>query len=189
MVRRNQHIPRAFERSPHVRGDGPGINLERLGKHLFSPRAWGWSEAFDPCPAKSKVLPTCVGMVRESAARVNEFLRSPHVRGDGPHGWRTSGDREQFSPRAWGWSVAIGAAANANVVLPTCVGMVRRAHAARFAWMRSPHVRGDGPVVTGDVNHGAEFSPRAWGWSALRRERLTFWPVLPTCVGMVRIRK
>ena len=52
----------------------------------------------------------------------------------------------------------------------------------------SPHVRGDGPNVTKARRFAFQFSPRAWGWSGYGKKRITPMIVLPTCVGMVRIR-
>src|ERR1019366_3700874 len=92
---------------------------------LFSPRAWGWSEA-------------------PVAANVGCF-RSPHARGDGPYGNTVEADKLVFSPRAWGWSVTQSAALNSNTVLPTRVGMVRTARWNPLAEIGSPHARGDGP--------------------------------------------
>ncbi len=53
-------------------------------------------------------------------------------------------------------------------VLPTCVGMV--------------------PQCIGSCGDGVEFSPRAWGWSAIGAAAAILVAVLPTCVGMVRLR-
>ncbi len=33
--------------------------------------------------------------------------------------------------------------------------------------MRSPHTRGDGPLMREMIEEAAKFSPHAWGWSAL----------------------
>ncbi len=91
-----------------------------------------------------------------------------------------------FSPRAWGWSGVIETATGCPPVLPTCVGMVREMSDALMILNRSPHVRGDGPkFATGD-GRAEKFSPRAWGWSDLKRRDPAAYEVLPTCVGMVR---
>ena len=90
--------------SPHVRGDGPRLCLKCQRSMSFSPRAWGWSA---PRPALCicfSVLPTCVGMVRDSLFDKGLVGRSPHVRGDGPNVTPTCTMSILFSPRAWGWS-------------------------------------------------------------------------------------
>ena len=187
MVRRLGDPTPAETCSPHVRGDGPvrrGIS------------------------GSSGVLPTCVGMVRQRRRLKLWGLRSPHVRGDGPDAEVRGPASCKFSPRAWGWSESRSRRALQMAVLPTCVGMVRaipsvlRAMAfspRAWGWSvqvcttiaateRSPHVRGDGPLMAirirehlsvlptcvGMVRHrisrGSEyvFSPRAWGWSGPR---------------------
>src|SRR5271166_2062832 len=61
----------------------------------------------------------------------------------------------------------------------------------RTAWRddrsaRSPHTRGDGPLVNRDRVLVRQFSPHAWGWSEMFPNRKTDTWVLPTRVGMVR---
>ena len=51
---------------------------------------------------------------------------------------------------------------------------------------RSPHPRGDGPVVVGAGDPFFVFSPPAWGWSAYGARAGCIVIVLPTRVGMVR---
>jgi len=66
MVRTLPGRTRQAGSSPHVRGDGPDI--QSLGELFggFSPRAWGWSTAVRKKIVEKMVLPTCVGMVRQS---------------------------------------------------------------------------------------------------------------------------
>jgi len=152
--------------SPHSRGDGPSFGLSRTSHRMFSPLAWGWSvrpllECQQQC-----VLPTRVGMVRESGSRNGRGSRSPHSRGDGP---------EQDMPS--GLPIC---------VLPTRVGMVRLHTRLADDCGGSPHSRGDGPgLIKGRLGLG-RFSPLAWGWSEIERSNLGYYAVLPTRVGMVR---
>jgi len=111
---------------------------------------------------------------------------SPHVRGDGPRSPSLVSTDLKFSPRAWGWSVGKSLLACTEIVLPTCVGMVRNLSSALAADACSPHVRGDGPRWCDATDTGGEFSPRAWGWSECLRGTPDQVCVLPTCVGMVR---
>jgi len=133
------------------------------------------------------VLPTCVGMVRSLGMGLYLWGRSPHVRGDGPQQRASQRAGQSFSPRAWGWSGPRAAAGLGRAVLPTCVGMVRQVSLQRRTVLRSPHVRGDGPLTLGERLGQRPFSPRAWGWSGVRQDRPGATRVLPTCVGMVLI--
>src|SRR5271165_2471898 len=117
---------------------------------------------------------------------MNPTLRSPHTRGDGPNTTTGFATINWFSPHAWGWSEKAKPDAEGHLVLPTRVGMVRLLFERDYFHVRSPHTRGDGP----QAYHGSQllvmFSPHAWGWSALDRDRSCTAVVLPTRVGMVR---
>jgi len=132
--------------SPHVRGDGPTFSSHSSKLAMFSPRAWGWSVDPSTPAVRSGVLPTCVGMVRNSAWARTDCARSPHVRGDGPIAAAIAAAGQKFSPRAWGWSEGRPAIAARVGVLPTCVGMVRDDLHHFLTGDGSPHVRGDGPT-------------------------------------------
>ncbi len=176
------------ERSPHARGDGPLMLPAGVGVMLFSPRAWGWSGLDVPRASVLIVLPTRVGMVRFRPICCPFRARSPHARGDGPPFLPPRHPRHRFSPRAWGWSEHLAGAGLAAGVLPTRVGMVREKRGPLSFTVRSPHARGDGPETRREERSIAAFSPRAWGWSALPLESVTCCTVLPTRVGMVRVR-
>jgi len=135
------------------------------------------------------VLPTCVGMVRSWGRAVHSGPCSPHVRGDGPRDRRRWPGQIQFSPRAWGWSANRVASKATRAVLPTCVGMVRSPSESPTSTAGSPHVRGDGPSGPAGLLAEWTFSPRAWGWSAPIMRPAGAGEVLPTCVGMVRLRE
>ncbi len=195
-------------RSPHARGDGPqyahwtnsdkpfsprawgwsviAITPNSLGE--FSPRAWGWSGMRRAVAAFDEVLPTRVGMVRALSRQCSRSSSSPHARGDGPHGTLGPFTAYPFSPRAWGWSGSGDTADQNPVVLPTRVGMVRFRTSRSPSRKCSPHARGDGPLTA--AMHGVVygFSPRAWGWSDFVVIRVSGRGVLPTRVGMVRVR-
>ncbi len=53
---------------------------------------------------------------------------------------------------------------------------------------RSPHPRGDGPNTRKRSSARQRFSPPAWGWSEAKAMAEIASDVLPTRVGMVRIR-
>ena len=108
------------------------------------------------------------------------------MRGDGPRIVSSNFPLIQFSPRAWGWSVTRTSSLDLRIVLPTCVGMVRRSASCLPRSTGSPHVRGDGPQFSWPMTVSREFSPRAWGWSAVKGSARLLDEVLPTCVGMVQ---
>ncbi len=111
---------------------------------------------------------------------------SPHTRGDGPTSSNARGHWSRFSPHAWGWSAFNYIRKTNDIVLPTRVGMVRKSDCEREVQAGSPHTRGDGPTdaIVGET--GTQFSPHAWGWSAVSRRHTHAPHVLPTRVGMVR---
>ena len=165
MVRINLTRLQRYDSSPHARGDGPSRAATTQLAKKFSPRAWGWSAAAQPSHAFDAVLPTRVGMVRRLPATLMRRRSSPHARGDGPPSTFTPSPHAQFSPRAWGWSVARRSDETAQTVLPTRVGMVRYCRALNLVDSR--------------------FSPRAWGWSDSISAPAGAPAVLPTRVGMV----
>src|SRR5271157_406738 len=167
MVRVQGPCGRVTRGSPHVRGDGPVFFGGRGTRLLFSPRAWGWSGNDKLFMKGVTVLPTCVGMVRKSAAAGTGDWGSPHVRGDGPHTPPVIHTLWVFSPRAWGWSGRLRSQPGSFSVLPTCVGMVRPDREDQAFRACSPHVRGDGPIGVVQLADRHPFSPRAWGWSGL----------------------
>ena len=107
-------------------------------------------------------------MVRGTAVMQASHRRAPHARGDGPTGDPEDRVLGACSPRTWGWSVP------------------RNVH--RDGCFRAPHARGDGPgtLTWGDV--ARRCSPRTWGWSVVRNATREYREVLPTHVGMVRVR-
>ena len=139
--------------------------------------------------AAPAVLPTRVGMVRGICFFFSLINRSPHARGDGPPTAPNVLAVALFSPRAWGWSGPSRKHHRPALVLPTRVGMVRRTGTENETSRRSPHARGDGPGPGGGWGSERAFSPRAWGWSAHAPCRCRCDAVLPTRVGMVRVRR
>ena len=173
--------------SPHTRGDGPTHNTTKCHMPPFSPHAWGWSVTGRDDAGQAGVLPTRVGMVRNTRSRRSWLSGSPHTRGDGPASMRAAMTDTLFSPHAWGWSVE-GVRVHAHgVVLPTRVGMVRSGPALARDPRGSPHTRGDGPVSKTIWLGSIPFSPHAWGWSEGDGRGQHRRAVLPTRVGIFRV--
>jgi len=154
---------------------------------MFSPRVWGWSVLGCFAKRTQYVLPTRVGMVRDSPASRSAARRSPHACGDGPHCRLALPSGAWFSPRVWGWSAPTNRRAARRHVLPTRVGMVRNFAQIFREGNGSPHACGDGPSGPLSPPTMTQFSPRVWGWSGQMFARGTSTRVLPTRVGMVRI--
>ncbi len=187
MVRSARRSPQRSAGSPHPRGDGPKPAKPEKRPKTFSPPAWGWSGRRAGARLRNHVLPTRVGMVRVLMLRIAPGNRSPHPRGDGPHGASCQGFREKFSPPAWGWSGMARARHVSRRVLPTRVGMVRSPPFPQQSRLSSPHPRGDGPRDRMVRPEPLQFSPPAWGWSAVHDVLSLGGCVLPTRVGMVRV--
>ncbi len=160
--------------------------LPALKRAEFSPPAWGWSGVPSGFTGEPSVLPTRVGMVRQTARPALARNRSPHPRGDGPGNPRKNCFRRSFSPPAWGWSEILERGIVEGAVLPTRVGMVRVQGTRTGDRESSPHPRGDGPQPHKAKRTPLKFSPPAWGWSVGIVHGTRRVPVLPTRVGMVR---
>src|ERR1035438_6576750 len=110
----------------------------------------------------------------------------PHPRGDGPWVRLINPGTVVYSPPAWGWSDNSALSLAIQRVFPTRVGMVR-AWCKPSAIMHSiPHPRGDGPMSNQQYPALSEYSPPAWGWSAVAFSKADCALVFPTRVGMVR---
>src|SRR5208282_4478612 len=186
MVRNRARLIPSPRRSPHACGDGPYCLANSLFLSAFSPRVWGWSVDVLHAHVGLGVLPTRVGMVRVSRETFIPTGRSPHACGDGPLTEIAKAKVPEFSPRVWGWSVAVALTVITGTVLPTRVGMVRRWMLSGLLYFRSPHACGDGPPSESRDWPVGLFSPRVWGWSGTYPGWILGVHVLPTRVGMVR---
>ena len=95
--------------------------------------------------------------------------------------------QDRKSPRAWGWTGRARLAAHRAFEIPTRVGMDRDEAQRRMSCLRNPHARGDGPYGFDGSVVTPPKSPRAWGWTALRRWREAHREEIPTRVGMDRL--
>ena len=125
-------------------------------------------------------------MVRIRARAWRVMRNIPHTRGDGPCADWANSAYAAYSPHAWGWSGLANRVARFWAIFPTRVGMVRPADAETSAGRNIPHTRGDGPAVASNRASRTQYSPHAWGWSALRDSFQRSQSIFPTRVGMVR---
>ena len=154
--------------SPHARGDVPFDANQCAGYEFFSPRPWGCSAFLSLPYFLNALLPTPVGM----------FLLSSMVRIAS----------SSFSPRPWGCSGGWAHEGAGGELLPTPVGMFRSAMTQTKRNKTSPHARGDVPFAKSFSPQKNAFSPRPWGCSALSRLGGAWGRLLPTPVGMFRVR-
>ena len=95
----------AYRSFPHRRGGGPGYVVA--------------------APGYPVVFPTGVGVDRAASPSNSRSRRFPHRRGGGPLRVSSGGRLLQFSPQAWGWTVAVPIGALTGGVFPTGVGVDR----------------------------------------------------------------
>ena len=174
--------------SPHPRGDVPESVLNDLRQIEFSPPAWGCSANMTNTIETPDVLPTRVGMFRSKKDTGTLGVSSPHPRGDVPLVPGGNVVSTKFSPPAWGCSASEQCPPRPAGVLPTRVGMFRYGETTGYSGFGSPHPRGDVPHHNGVNVVKWLFSPPAWGCSVETRVDHLPGDVLPTRVGMFRLR-
>ena len=138
--------------SPHTRGDVPYSPATASRRNTFSPHAWGCSVERQAKRTGQVVLPTRVGMFRTKESSFRAAASSPHTRGDVPTRTASNAPPRSFSPHAWGCSGVGRLHGKRPPVLPTRVGMFRADDLLFPIRRRSPHTRGDVPLMT--KNHG-----------------------------------
>ena len=136
---------RCSVRIPHTRGDGPVYTYVFPTVSAYSPHAWGWTIFLIHHKFYIFVFPTRVGMDRLQPKQEAFLSCIPHTRGDGPKIQKNDRYYFQYSPHAWGWTIARGFADRWCEVFPTRVGMDRETNCCRQLGNRIPHTRGDGP--------------------------------------------
>ena len=186
MFRPNGREPLISTASPHTRGDVPEIEAAAKAERAFSPHTWGCSDRPQPDSACQRLLPTHVGMFQRSRRPDCRPGASPHTRGDVP---LTNGARFAlgvFSPHTWGCSGGAEERGAMTSLLPTHVGMFRRAPTRERLGASSPHTRGDVPAIDQARRNLIRFSPHTWGCSVLACRIFLFCALLPTHVGMFR---
>jgi len=75
----------------------------------------------------------------------------------------------KLSPRPWGWTVFLLSVVPPIRVVPTPVGMDRRARRLWRSVLGCPHARGDGPEGLTYKELDPKLSPRPWGWTGAGR--------------------
>ncbi len=117
----------------------PGTRLS------YSPRAWGWTERAGGAILGPGVFPTRVGVDRRARTPRTPWRSIPHARGGGPGYLPVTTVNQEYSPRAWGWTVAPSPLPTQPLVFPTRVGVDRSPAATVTACPSIPHARGGGP--------------------------------------------
>ncbi len=96
-------------------------------------------------------------------------------------------DLNEFSPPAWGWTVAARIGCSKAAVFLTRVGMDRYDDGKGYRRHGFPHPRGDGPKLLTESDLCLMFSPPAWGWTDMEIAYVYVSEVFPTRVGMDRL--
>ena len=127
---------------PHARG---GVSYRRLGGFLpggSSPRPWGCFLIPRPCPRRTPVFPTPVGVFLCPARDYWTRWRLPHARG-GVSLIRAGADKAIVSsPRPWGCFSVASPRRTAISVFPTPVGVFPSPFPATARTWSLPHARG-----------------------------------------------
>ena len=185
MFREQGRHGRPREASPHARGDVPQTEISGIVKGTFSPRPWGCSDAPRDREAAARLLPTPVGMFRQTGMNNNANPTSPHARGDVPRFLARQAGPPTFSPRPWGCSAPERNEQGREGLLPTPVGMFRPRRTGWTGGRPSPHARGDVPFSSRLAFRDDVFSPRPWGCSVAGRRSARGCRLLPTPVVAV----
>ena len=125
-------------------------------------------------------------MFRQVRSSSRSVIPSPHARGDVPPALFPHSRGDVFSPRPWGCSGRGRSGVDNSRLLPTPVGMFRRARGRGRRTRASPHARGDVPSHTINTCAFSSFSPRPWGCSCPIPSSWEPRHLLPTPVGMFR---
>ena len=91
-----------------------------------------------------------------------------------------------LSPRVWGWTGTWSWRASSNSVVPTRVGVDRKANGVRSKHGSCPHACGGGPAHRFFNTQPKELSPRVWGWTVGFELLIEHIQVVPTRVGVDR---
>ena len=115
-------------------------------------------------------------------------MNHPHARGGGPIRLLPLTACIASSPRTWGWTDDPGQVPVGDGIIPTHVGVDRAPRAPQARERYHPHARGGGPPSQSCGRSRGLSSPRTWGWTNLC-QRTTLRPaIIPTHVGVDRLR-
>ena len=132
---------------PHRRGGVPLSGYRSLRCREFSPQAWGCTAGMSTRPAPIRCFPHRRGGVPLPCPRALCWLA--------------------FSPQAWGCTVYDYYTAWYQNVFPTGVGVYRHRQYLPPRTNSFPHRRGGVPLVSDCGKLGFQFSPQAWGCTAI----------------------
>ena len=107
---------------PHVCGEHNNPGTTWGTGFGSSPRVWGALLETALPPARSRLIPTCVGST--SSIKAFESFRSAHPHVCGEHGGTISGNSIPYgsSPRVWGARGPCVLEGHCFRLIPTCVG-------------------------------------------------------------------
>ena len=148
---------------PHVCGEHSAVLRHIASGCGSSPRVWGALLETALPPARSRLIPTCVGST--SSIKAFESFRSAHPHVCGEHGGTISGNSITYgsSPRVWGARGPCVLEGHCFRLIPTCVGSTTREPCEAGGGSAHPHVCGEHVLVTNGSSGCIGSSPRVWG--------------------------
>ena len=171
---------------PHVCGGGPRNFRIIWELNILSPRMWGWTARFLELVKTIFIIPTYVGVDRQKMGKRRAGGNYPHVCGGGPIEPRDIIPRRALSPRMWGWTEDKMDNHLYPTIIPTYVGVDRRAKYLKPLERHYPHVCGGGPYHLHLAVPEPLLSPRMWGWTGTRSSTKILVLIIPTYVGVDR---
>ena len=163
MYRQNRRGKTMGAESPHRRGDVPTDRQRTNQQTLISPQTWGCTDSKRDGEQCRDNLPTDVGMYRSRNRGRFSRCESPHRRGDVPQMEYAKMLHDVISPQTWGCTVGVESLSDLRCNLPTDVGMYRPSSSTISAGSKSPHRRGDVPLMEFAMLGAEEISPQTWG--------------------------
>src|SRR5947209_1560023 len=138
----------------------------------MSPRMWGWTAQKQELDTWDENVPTHVGVDRTGRSGPGGHRECPHACGGGPRWIDEATARVAMSPRMWGWTGGGPADPGAAGNVPTHVGVDRGSGNRWLESVQCPHACGGGPSGNETITLQLTMSPRMWGWTAMRRQRI-----------------
>ena len=132
---------------PHTRGGGPNLSGSYTAALALSPHTWGWTGCRCRGLSCCDVVPTHVGVDRNTRNNFYDLFRCPHTRGGGPLESGVFALVVALSPHTWGWTDS--------------------GHPRLALMIGCPHTRGGGPPTSRPGASVTVLSPHTWGWCHL----------------------
>jgi len=152
----------------------------------LSPRMWGCTGIGPPSDLNISIVPTHVGVYRNSCCYRIYYQNCPHACGGVPFGSWSCCQDSSLSPRMWGCTDTLELHFDSSLIVPTHVGVYRESFLHCLWQDNCPHACGGVPCFLKVQLLSYVLSPRMWGCT----EIWFFWvassSIVPTHVGVYR---